>query len=589
MITLVDALARMHVADLKSLVAWLPEAAPSSRKDDLIATIKRGLSPSGLRLLWAGLDDLQRLAVAQALYTAQGFFDADRFAAGHGRLPALVTATNASGRTGTPTRLALLLYAHDGGRWLPVDLHGALQAFVPQPQPARIATLDAVPPGVGEATVAVRLTERDALVDLAVMLRLVEQGRMQVGDKTSLPTAGTLRLLADRLAGGDFYRDGPPVDARSRPIGPIKAFAWPMLLQAAGLAQRQGTKLALTRAGLKAMASAPAQVLGTMWRKWADSDLLDEFTRIDAIKGQRAAGRVMSAVPPRRGAIDEALRSCPAGAWIAVAEFSRFMRASGHAFEVARDPWKLYIGEAQYGSLGYAGAHDWAILQHRYVLCLLFEYAATLGMVDVAFIDPGRASRDFGHLWGSDELEFLSRYDGLACFRITPLGAYSLGSSASYASAQAPSRTRLSVLPSLQVKAVDGEPSQEEVMTLETWAVAQAPGSWQLDRQKAIAAIERGHTVDELHEFLQSRDDQPLPETAQAFIKSCRENANALKVAGTALLIECRDEQTAAFVAGHKLNTGLCQCAGGSRLVVRLEHEEKFRAMVRTLGLGMPA
>lgn len=58
---------------------------------------------------------------------------------------------------------------------------------------------------------------------------------------------------------------------------------------------------------------------------------------------------------------------------------------------------------------------------------------------------------------------------------------------------------------------------------------------------------------------------------------------------GTALLVECQDEETAEFVAGHKLNTGLCQRVGGQRLAVRLEHEEKFRAFVRTLGLGMSA
>jgi hypothetical protein len=88
--------------------------------------------------------------------------------------------------------------------------------------------------------------------------------------------------------------------------------------------------------------------------------------------------------------------------------------------------------------------------------------------------------------------------------------------------------------------------------------------------------------------FLPSRDEQPLPETAESFITTCRKNSNVLKVIGTALVIECQDESTADFVVEHKLNTGLCQRAGGRRLVVRLEHEEKFRALVRTLGLGMP-
>jgi len=56
---------------------------------------------------------------------------------------------------------------------------------------------------------------------------------------------------------------------------------------------------------------------------------------------------------------------------------------------------------------------------------------------------------------------------------------------------------------------------------------------------------------------------------------------------GTAVLIECQDQATAELVAGHKLNKGLCLRAGDKRLVVRLEHEEKFRAFVRSLGLGI--
>jgi hypothetical protein len=589
MTTLADALARLNVSDLKPLIAWLAEVPPSGRKEDLIGTIVRGLSASGLHLLWAGLDELQRLAVAEALYAPDGVFDPDSFAAKYGRLPEFSSGTRADSRAATPTRLALFLFEHDLGRILPIDLHAALRAFVPEPEPARIASGEDLPPAIDEAKITMRLTERDALVDLPVMLRLVEQGKMQVGDKTSLPTARTLRLLADRLAGGDFYADAEPKDGRSARIGPVKAFAWPMLLQAGGLAQRKGSKLALTKAGLKAMGSAPAEVLRTMWHKWTGSGLLDEFSRIDAIKGQKASGRVMSAVPPRRDAIDEALGSCPIGAWISTKEFSRFMRASGLEFEVARDPWKLYISEAQYGSLGYSGSHDWATLQHRYILCLLFEYAAALGMIDVAFVDPDQVPRDFGHLWGTDDLEFLSRYDGLAFFRITPLGAYSVGSSEVYAAATPPSQVRLSVLPSLQIRVVDGEPSAEEALTLETWGTQEAPCQWRLDRQKALAAAERGHALDELLTFLQSRDDQPLPETAESFIGSCRKNAKALKVIGTTLLIECQDEETAEFVAGHKLNTGLCQRSGEQRLVVRLEHEEKFRAFVRTLGLGISA
>jgi hypothetical protein len=101
------------------------------------------------------------------------------------------------------------------------------------------------------------------------------------------------------------------------------------------------------------------------------------------------------------------------------------MQATGNDFAVTRNAWELYICEQQYGSLGYdRGAR---ILNERYLLSLLLEYAATLGMIDVALIPPAGARRDFRGLWGTDELPFFSRYDGLMYFRLTPVGESPLG------------------------------------------------------------------------------------------------------------------------------------------------------------------
>jgi hypothetical protein len=42
-----------------------------------------------------------------------------------------------------------------------------------------------------------------------------------------------------------------------------------------------------------------------------------------------------------------------------------------------------------YADLGhYEGTRQWGIFQGRYILCLLFEYAATLGMLDVGYVHP---------------------------------------------------------------------------------------------------------------------------------------------------------------------------------------------------------
>jgi hypothetical protein len=78
------------------------------------------------------------------------------------------------------------------------------------------------------------------------------------------------------------------------------------------------------------------------------------------------------------------------------------MQATGHTFDVTHNPWKLYISDQQYGSLGHDGYHNWDILQLRYLLCVLFEYAAAIGIIDVAYIEPTGARNDLGDLWGTD-------------------------------------------------------------------------------------------------------------------------------------------------------------------------------------------
>jgi hypothetical protein len=137
------------------------------------------------------------------------------------------------------------------------------------------------------------------MVDLSVLLRLTDQGKIQVSDKTSLPGSATLRLLTESLAGGDFYAHKPKQDQWDQEVGPIKAFSWALMLQAAGLVQRNGSKLALSTAGRKALTSSPASVLSTIWNKWLKSSVFDEFSRVDVIKGQKSKGRVMTAAAPR--------------------------------------------------------------------------------------------------------------------------------------------------------------------------------------------------------------------------------------------------------------------------------------------------
>ena len=588
--TLSEALAQLTVPALKDLLEYFPNANLIGRKDEVLGRIMAGMFGPALQTIWSGLDPTQQVAVAEAVHHPNGEFSRQRFFAKYKCMPALKVKGIKGRDYSEAKQSALGLFFHYSRDLrctvIPADLKARLKAWVPTPVPMKLAGSDTPADREGLTT---RLTEQDALHEVLATLHAVERTRLQVSEKSALPNAGALRALTDKFPSGDYFPWREKKRKWDQEIGPIKAFAWLMLLQAGALAIRTGSHLALGPAGVKALSTPPADILRELWRKWLKSTLLDEFSRVDAIKGQNSKGRVMSAVGPRRMAIDLALQECPVGRWVTLDGFSRFMQASELEFDVTHNASMLYLAERQYGSLGYGKSDGWNILQERYILAVLFEYAATLGMVDVAYVDPAGARNDFSELWGAEELMFLSCYDGLIEFRLTPLGAYILGIEAAYHPRAIASDVALSVLPSLQVKVVRGSLSATETLLLENWAITDESGNWRLDHQRALSAVEQGYDIAELQSFLEHRDDQPLPELVGSFIRQCARNGKALKILGNAVLIECRDSDAVETIATHKETSSLCCRAGPQWLVVRAEQLGKFRERVHVLGYGLPA
>ena len=121
----------------------------------------------------------------------------------------------------------------------------------------------------------IRETERQALPWLRSVLETAAAGRIRCSDKTKRPTAASVTELAKVLSGDDFYPDIP-----------IASYGWPLLLQAGGLARLNGTKLELTPRGRGVVATPTAATLRDLWRRWLTNGVIDELSRVDAIKGQ---------------------------------------------------------------------------------------------------------------------------------------------------------------------------------------------------------------------------------------------------------------------------------------------------------------
>ncbi len=346
--TVYEALDLLTVDQLKQLLSLLPTKERATKKGELMALIERHLCGERLRALWEQLDETQKLAVAETIYSAEGTFNADRFKAKYGELP--VFGTKKGGYREDPSPLRLFIYP--GHHWsgsatiVPEDLKQRLLSFVPKPSAPALPSTDQLPehfelvekvyewqegdegitlvmgkrvyrmpsqePDVKIVTHQIPLiccdTASAAQQDLLTVLRLIDKGKVAVSDKTFQPSSATMGEIASLLRGGDFYQPVPKRKEWQPEIGPIKAFAWPLLVQAAKLAELHGKKLALTKAGRNALSAPPAKTLRLIWQRWLKAKLLDEFNRIDEIKGQHGKGRrSMTAVETRRAVIVEAL------------------------------------------------------------------------------------------------------------------------------------------------------------------------------------------------------------------------------------------------------------------------------------------
>lgn len=596
----------LTVDDLRPLAAMLV-SDPPKRKGELVAVVVGAMTdPARVRKLYDQLEPLAQFAVREATHDPDGIYSEIAFEARHGQEPSWSVSSGKSNsswsesRRSRPTPLVLFFPKYN---FLPTDVRKILLTFVPPPDPFRIKTSTESPTthslpqsswGQREPEkpepVRIRETAREAEADLAAILRLIDAGKVRVTDKKQTPTDASRKAVAGALTGGDFYtpEDGKEYDDEPPQDLAIKAFAWPMLVQAAGLAEKRGEILKLTTAGREALSKAPATTLKKIWSAWVKTTLLDEFSRVEAIKGQGKAR--LSAVANRRGVILEAIKDCPPGEWFKIDDFWRFLHATEREFAMTAGDggyWDLYLCEKGYGSFANSHGDTWQQIQGRYILAFLFEYAATTGLLDVAHISPRGARDDYRDRWGADDLPYLSRYDGLLSVRINALGAWCLGLAEGYRPTAPQVTDNLRVLANLDVVATQPPPVADR-LTLERFADETSPMVWKLSGEKIRGVVEQGGRVDELTEFLATRMAGEIPPAVETFLSDLRRKVELLKDGGPARLIECADAHVAAVLVNDRQLKGKCLLAGDRTLVVPETDLAAVRKAVRRLGYVWP-
>jgi hypothetical protein len=329
-------------------------------------------------------------------------------------------------------------------------------------------------------------------------------------------------------------------------------------------------------------------VVAHLFERWQSKGTPDELRRVDLIKGQTAKGVKLSPPEDRREVIASALHAgCPPGRWVAVDDLFRLMKVEHYRFEVAGNPWKLYFNDANYGSLGYDGGAAFEILEAPYTLAYLFEYLATLGLIDIAYTPPYQARHDYRGLWGTDEFFFLSRYDGLSYLRLNDLGAYCLGLAVNY-NPRLPERSALlRVEPDLSLHLLR-PPEPDERLALEQIAREEAGECWRLDADAILSQAAHAEERERLRAFLHGAlEGEPPPELSD-WLAGLEERATALIDAGGARLIQCRNAALANLLSSDPATAAHCHRAGERLICVPEKKLATFRKGLAKLNLVLP-
>jgi hypothetical protein len=583
----------LNVDSLKVFARKLNLPRTLTRRDDLIDALDKELR-SNLPSVVARLSEIERKVLAQAVHHG-GTIARESFKAIYGvEMPNLEPWSYQS-----KDASLLLVLGECLADFFDVsyELRQSLQSLIPAPERPAVSVFDAIPKTYQPpkkdwrepVSRSVRIFESSEIapLELRSVLQLVRAGKLPVTDKSLRPTEASARQIAQCLVAPDFDAENPQTASgshRDEATGSFRAHAWGVLIQQCKWARPRSGILSLTEKGKRALESWTPETLEEGFYGLRDDTRFDEFNRVNHIRGQSGRGRRYLSDPrERRRSILESVSQWPVGKWIGFDEAWRFLLASGNNFLLTSEAVTLYFEEQQYGHLG--GSER--ILPRIYMRVFLMECLATLGIIDIAYCYPHWLWPELEDRWGTDEMDFCSRYDGLLYVRLNDLGAYCLNVTSTYKSTTVRHDSPWEVLGNGEIIPSEN-PSLSDVYVLGGWAIRDSQGAWWLDSGKVLDFLASGGSVANISRFLEEKCQNELPEALQGWLSGIEAKASAVKGIEQALLIEMRDEATAAAIAGHDEAGALSRHAGGKYLAVPTRNLRAFRNAFRKLGYALP-
>ena len=573
-----DLIDYVTVDDLKLKLKMLSiKGGSSAKKADLARLLyAKLLEPVVMQTHFEKLSSDQQLALQEAVYNHYGHIDEFVFYKKYNKPYPKFDGWN-SYRLEDNERLLEPFFFPEGrscrATVIPADVLLSLKSQIPPPPEFTVKTFNSL----ANKSLYELTTEKYVESELNVLLNMIKQNKLKVSAKTGSPSKALLKKLASQL--NEPYGVVENLDDTN--LSSLKSFGWIQILRSSCWIKETHGDLQIN---VKKLSSEQAyfETVKQLFWDWKERSQQDEFRRINQVKGQTGKGqRYLTDPKMRRAACINTLIQCPKGEWVEFNEFLRLMAVSNNYYPVSNDPTYLYIGEHAYGMI-----ESNVMIVNAYVRCLLMEYFATLGLIDIAYVSPMDTNDDYFD--GEICDEYLSNYDGLNAIRLTPLGSYVLGIIDSFTDTFSTVNTRLNLFSGNKF-IFNQLPTSNEKIFLSNYADKIAENTWQLSSEKILSYIENGNELDEIQNFLSTRDMQPFfPEETEYFFKELNKNKKAVKQEGYVLLLSCQTEDIAKKISSSPSMLKWCQRVGERQLIIPKAKENQFRKLIHELHYAMP-
>lgn len=592
-----DSLEDFYKNHLVKLAALVPVQPKRATKDGLIDAIVEALNSPWLEtLILEHLGPLERLAVAHLAHNQWETYSDMRFMAMHGTFPTFGYETY-WGFVVEP--LDLLIHE----MILPSDLKPRLQKLLPAPEPF---VFDTSPPELfregqlqhvsGETkrlNVAAHVQNAEQLApqELHRLLNAIQQRTLKWTIKSRVPTKTTRQIIEEHvLLSPEFLaEDDQWSTVKSHLRWPntkstqLRTNAWATLLYHTKYIKFQNHAATLTRLATTALKKPTHEMLKDLWTRWLKQKTHDAIWDVPSVKGTNIRRASLQPVIERRQQLVEGLKQCPVNQWIDIKHWKSMLIMTDRYPTVTTAKSTIEINNEEIvPDLDYAHL----LIGWLYTSSFLVRYAATLGIVDIAYTPPVTPTYEdyIQTFWNHDN--YLSLTDGLLAIRLTELGAYILGLTDTYTPPTREIETTLKVLDNGDIVCLTPPDHFTQAM-LDTYANDTGENTWNLHTTSILAAINAGEPLQTLLDFLDHLPED-IPATVQVMLNDIVRKQEAFDNLGHHVVLHFKDPILVKEIAHHQGTKKYCTAAGPNHLLVQTAQLDKFRKAIQKLGYALP-